>query len=267
MRRCASLAMLCVVAIAACDKNARQDITAPAAGANVKFFNFSVGSPGVNFYAGASKVTAITSTLCAPPNDTTAVCRANGVESTVGTGYNAAADGALYSEITPGQVTFAGKIAAVTDNGLAVATAATSVDNSKYYSFYMSGIYNTTTKTTDAFIIEDPIPSVPDFTQAYVRFVNAISNSQPMALYVKNTVTGTETAIGAAATYKTAGVFTAVPAAAYDLASRASGSSTNLITRTAVSFVAGHVYTVTAYGDMTATTGTAKPGLDNTANR
>jgi hypothetical protein len=267
MNRYASLALLCVAAVAACDKNARRDITVPAVGANVKFFNFGVGAPGVNFFANTTKLTAISSTSCQPPNDTTSVCTTAGVPSTTGTGYNAAASGALYNEVPVGQVTLAGEIAATTDNGLPVASVATSVDNAKFYSFYMSGIYDGTAKKSDAFIVEDPIPTITDFTQAYVRFVNAISNSQPMTLYAKSSVTGTETAIGATIAYKAAGVFTAVPAASYDLNTRAAGSSTNLITRLAVSFVAGHIYTVTAYGDMTSVVTATKPGLDNTANR
>ena len=48
-----------------------------------------------------------------------------------------------------------------------------------------------------------------DYTVAYVRFVNAISNAAPMTLYAKHTTTLTETAVGGAVTYKSAGAFTA----------------------------------------------------------
>src|SRR3954470_1291075 len=99
MNRYASLALaLCAVtAIAACGDKAAQDISAPLVGANVKFANYSVGSPGVNFYANTTKMTAISSTSCQPPNDTTTVCRTNGVESTTGTAYNALGSGGLYN--------------------------------------------------------------------------------------------------------------------------------------------------------------------------
>jgi hypothetical protein len=45
--------------------------------------------------------------------------------------------------------------------------------------------------------------------------------------------------------------------------------TTNAIARTAVSFSAGKVYTISARGDMTvvSTTATNRPFLDNTANR
>jgi len=97
--------------------------------------------------------------------------------------------------------------------------------------------------------------------------VNAISNSQPMTLYVKGSTATSEIAVGSAVAYKNAGAFTPVPADVYELDTRTAGSSTNLITRTAVSFVAGHMYTVTARGDMTSSATATKPALDNTANR
>jgi hypothetical protein len=254
-------------AVVACDKNGRQDISAPEVGAAVKFFNFGVGTPGVNFYANTQKMTAISSTSCQPPNDTTSVCRSAGIESTVGTAYGAAGSGALYTQVPAGQVTLAGKIAAATDNGLAIASLSSSVDAGKFYSYFVSGIYDASGKKADAFIIEDPIPTTIDQTQAYIRFVNAISNSVPMVLYGKSTTTGTEAALGGAIAYKAAGTFTAVQGGVYDLNTRAVGSTTNIITRTAVSFSAGHVYTVTARGDAVSTVTANKPALDNTANR
>jgi hypothetical protein len=263
-----SLALLVsAVVLAACDKNGRQDITGPVNGALVKFQNFGVGTPGVNFYAGTEKVTAIGSANCAPPNDTTAVCQSTGNEATTGTAYSQFGNGALYNEIAAGQTTLTGQIATVTDKNLVIATAAATLANGKFYSYFVSGIYDGTAKKADAFVVEDPIPTISDYTQAYVRFVNAISNSQPMTLYAKSTLTGTEVAAGSTVAYEAAGAFTSLPAGVYDLNTRTSGSSTNLITRTAASFVAGHVYTVTARGDMVSTVTANKPALDNTANR
>ena len=254
-------------AVAACDKNGRQDITAHEVGAAGKFFNFGVGAPGVNFYGNTQKLTAISSTSCQPPNDTTSVCRSAGIESTVGTGYGAAGSGGLYIQVPAGQVTLAGKIAAATDNGLAIASVPATLETGKFYSYFVSGIYDATGKKADAFVLEDQLPTTIDPTQAYVRFVNAISNSSPMQLFAKNTTTGTEVSLGNAIAYKAGGAFTALPGGVYDLNTRAAGSSTNLITRLAVSFSAGHVYTITARGDMVSTVTANKPALDNTANR
>jgi hypothetical protein len=60
-----------------------------------------------------------------------------------------------------------------------------------------------------------------------------------------------------------------VPAAVYDLTARYSGSNTALSVATAVSFVAGRVYTVSVRGDLTVTSTTAvtRPILTAVANR
>jgi len=55
----------------------------------------------------------------------------------------------------------------------------------------------------------------------------------------------------------------------YNLAARYPDSTSNAITRTGVSFLAGRIYTIGARGDITvtSTTATNRPILDNTANR
>ena len=259
--------MLCAAVVAACGDKTTQNITAPVSGALVKFFNFGVGAPGVNFYANTLKVTGVSSSNCSPPNDTTTVCRTTGNESTTGTVYSGAADGGLYSEVPVGAVALAGKITATTDNGLAVATVNTSLTNGNFYSYYLSGIYDPVGKASDAFIVTDSMPTL-DQNNVYVRFVNAISSSQPMTLYAKLQLTGAETGLGTTTqAYKAAGAFTMLAPGVYDLNTRTAGSAVNVVTRTSVSFVAGHVYTVTARGDMTSGVAANKPALDNTANR
>lgn len=257
MKRLRSLAaLLCATAaLAACEKDAVQDITMPLPGASVRFFNFGVNAPSVNFYANDTKMTAISSTT--------------GAESTTGTAYGAVGSAGLYAAIQPGQYKLTGRISATVDKDLPISSVDATLVEGKSYSYYMSGFYNTTTKQVDAFVVEDNFPSQPDFSGATVRFVNAISNSQPMTMYAKNTTTGQEVAIGGPVAYKTAGAFVVVPGAVYDLSTRVAGSSTNAIARTAVSFSAGRVYTITARGDMTvtSTTATNRPFLDNTANR
>jgi len=275
MNRYGSLAvLLCAAALASCDykKNAVQDITGPLPVAGIKFFNFGVNAPGVNFYAGNTKVTAISSASCTTPPLSDA-CTTTGIESTTGVVYGGVGAGGLYSGMAPGQYTFSGKIAAATDKDLAISNVAATVADGKYYSFYQSGIYNTTAKTVDAFIVEDPFPAEIDYTVAYVRFVHAISNANPMTLYAVNTSTATEVAVGAAVAYMAGGAFTALPNGVYNLSTRYAGASTNAMTRTAVSFVAGRVYTITARGDITVaptTTGCVAANrtcLDNTLNR
>jgi hypothetical protein len=256
IKRYLSLAgLVTAAALSACDfeKNAVQDIAGPAPASRIKFFNFGVSTPGVNFYANDRKMTAITS--------------ATGAESTTGVASGLAASGGFYNGIEPGTYAVTGKIAATTDKDLAISNVSATIASGKFYSYFISGIYNTTAKTADAFIVEDPVPA-QDFSVAYVRFVNAISNSQPMVLSLRNTATTTVTAIGGAVAYKGAGAFVAVPEGVYDLSTRVTGASTDAITRTAVTFLEGRVYTIASRGDITVTSTTAatRPQLDNTAN-
>jgi hypothetical protein len=247
--------LLTAAMLSACGSDAVQSITAAPASAAVKFFNFGVGAPGVNLYANETKVTATSSTT--------------GAESATGTAYGNAASGGFYTALAPGQYTFTGRLPATytpaADAGKSISTLGATIADGKYYSLYQSGIYNTTAKTVESFIIDDPIPAV-DYSVAYVRFVNAISNAQPMQLFAKSTVTSSESAVGGLVAYKAAGAFVALPPAAYDLNTRVAGSSTNSVTRTGVSFSAGHVYTVSARGDITSTATATKPALDLTAN-
>jgi Domain of unknown function (DUF4397) len=249
-------AVLCMVAFAACDKNAVQNIAGPAATARVKFFNFGVNAPGVNFYANDTKMTAISSTT--------------GIESTTGVIYGGVGSGGFYSSIEPGSYTLTGKIAATVDKDLVIATVPGTIENGKAYSVYLSGFYNTTTKNSDGFIVEDAFPADIDFAVAHVRFVHASSNANPMQLIATSTTTATLVdTIGGVIAYKGAGAFEAVVPGVYNLATRYAGAGTNAITRAAVSFVAGRVYTIGARGDITvtSTTATNRPFLDNTANR
>jgi hypothetical protein len=199
----------------------------------------------------------------------TAIVSGTGTESTTGITYGGVGASGAYLAIAPGQYTLPGKIAAATDKDLPISTVTTTIEDGKYYSFYMSGFYNSTAKTVDGFVVEDPVVAPTDFSVATVRFVNAISNANPMALFAKDTTSGREYPLGAAVAYKSAGTFTALPAGLYNLSTRYPGSSTNAITRIGVSLFGGRAYTVTARGDITvtSTTATNRPFLDNTASR
>ncbi len=249
--------LLSAFALASCEKNAVQDITGSLPEAQIRFFNFGVNAPGVNFFANENKLTALLS--------------GTGVESTTGTVYGGAGSAGFYSALTPGTYSFSGKIAAATDKDLTISTISSALVAGKAYSLYLSGLYDATGKKSDGFVVEDNFANTYDYSVAYVRFVNAISNSQPMTLFVRDTTVtpATEVPIGAAVAYKAGGTFVAVPVGVYNLSTRVTGSAANVISRSAVSFGAGKVYTVGARGDMTITSTTAvtRPFLDNTANR
>lgn len=250
--------VLAATLFAACDKNSVQDLPLePLLAARVKFFNFGVNAPGVNFYADQQKMTAVQS--------------GTGTEATTGVAYGGVGNGNSYSQLTSGAHTLTGRIAAATDKDLVVATVTGPLDDGKYYSFYMSGFYNTTTKAVDAFLVEDPVSPPTDFTMAYIRFVNTMSNAaNPLRLYAKST-TGDTTAVDtltAGVAYQAATGFVTVPAGIYNLFARYQDSTADKISRTGVTFLGGHMYTIGARGDMTvtSTTATNRPFLDNTTS-
>lgn len=256
MNRCLRiLGACCAVVLSSCGKSAVQTITTAPPASRIKFFNFGPGAPSVNFYVNDTKMTAITSST--------------GAESTSGVAQGSAGSGGFYEGIDPGAYTITGKISAATDKDLAISSVSATIADGKWYSYYISGPYDATAKKAEAFVVEDPVPAI-DNTVAYVRFVNAISNSTAMTLSAKNQTTTAVTPIGAAISYKGAGTFTAIPAGLYDISARATGATTDLVTRTGLSFNVGKVYTIGARGDATlSSTGTSanRPILDNTANR
>ena len=251
-------ALLGTAALVACGEKVERDITAPVPTTSaIRFFNFGVNAPDVQFYAGDQKLTATTSASCQsaanPPvtaNDST--CAEIGIQASTGVEYADAAAGGLYTAIEPGQYTLSGHTVSKSSSGDAIANLPATIEPGKFYSYYLSGFYNGTAKTVDAFIVEDPLPATIDWTMATVRFVNAISNSQPMTLYLVNSETGAESAIGGPVAHKAAGTFTTVAPSAYDLHARDAAGKDKII-RTFIGFLGGHVYTITALGDMTVT--------------
>ena len=157
-------AMLTVAALAACSREGMLTLPSDVPASEVKFYNFALNAPNVNFYANDTKMTAINST--------------SGAESTIGTGYGGVAAGGFYTAAAAGQYTLSGRISAATDNGVTIGSVPATLAAGSAYSFYLSGPYNTTTKTSDAFLVTDALPAM-DYTLAYVRFVNAIFNANP----------------------------------------------------------------------------------------
>jgi len=258
MRYRALGALLCVTALASCDKNSVQVLpNGPLEHSRVKFFNFGVGAPGVNFYANTTKMTAISS--------------ATDTEATTGVAYGNVGNGGAYSAIAPGTYSLTGKIAATVDKNLSIARVDTTIADGKSYSFYMCGFYNATGKTSDAFVLEDAYPSQIDYAVALVRFVHVISNAAPLTLRAANTLTFDTVTVGGGGPvgYKSGSAFTALPPGVYNVFARYTDSTTNKVSLAGVSFIGGRVYTIGARGDITitSTTATNRPFLDNTANR
>jgi Domain of unknown function (DUF4397) len=248
--------LLCAVALAACEKDAVQVLPTDAPqSSRVKFFNYGVGAPGVNFYADETKMTAVVS--------------ATGSEATTGVAYGAVGNGGAYSSIAPGTYSMTGRIAATTDKNLPIATVPGTIGDGKFYSLYLTGFYNAAAKTVDAFVLEDVYPVEIDFSIAQARFVHTVSNANPLTLYAVNTTTGDTLLVADAVAYKSASAFTQLPPGIYNLVARYPGDSLNTIVSTSVTLAGGKVYTIGARGDITVTSTTAatRPLLDNAANR
>lgn len=251
--------------IYSCKKNGLQviDQSIESSTPQIKYFNFGVNAPSVNFYANGVKVSAALS--------------ATGVESTNGVSSGGVYPVSNYSLLTAGATAFEAKIpsTAVADANLTIASFNGTLENSKFYTLYLCGIYSTATKKTDAFIVEDKLPA-PDYNTAYVRFVNTVSNATAnMDLYAQNTAVAAspELLLANNVAYKSASNFVAVPVGTYNLFARyPSAPTVNVIARngtSSVAFAGGKVYTIGSRGDITVTSATAtnRPQLDNTANR
>lgn len=268
------IALLGAAALVACGDKAEKNIAGPVPSTSaIRFFNFSVNAPTVQFFANDQQVTATNTGSCngaknPPVTATDSTCLAIGIQSATGISYGSVAAGGLYTAIDPGQYTFTGRQMSTKGPTATISTAPVTIESGKYYSYYQSGIYNATTKTSDAFVVEDVLPATVDWSKSLVRFVNAIGNSTPMTLVAVDTL-GNSTNLGGAVAYKSAGAFTALTPAPYDLHARDANGADKIV-RTFVTFMPGHVYTITARGDMTvSSTGTAtnRPFLDNTANQ
>ena len=265
MMRIRALAVLLGAgALAACEKNAVQEISSPISGAFVRFHNYGVNVPGVNFYANEQKLSGISSTSCTPlPADAT-TCTTTGVESTTGVAYRAVAMGGNYAQVAPGQYTLSSRIAATTDKGLAVSSISSTLESGKFYSYFTSGIYNATTKKADAFMIEDALPTSFDYTKAYIRVVNASSNAPTISMSTKLQGSTEVVAVATNLAYKAASPIVTVTPGATDITVTI-GTTTTTFTNVGLS--GGHVITLALSGDATVTTGATALALNASANR
>ncbi len=244
--------------VGACEKNAVQKIDTTADGAFVRFYNFALSAPSVNFYVNDVKVTATNS--------------ASGTEAI--TGVNAGgifpANNNYLALKTTGTVSFKAftPTTAVVDPNINVTNIAGEISEGKYYSFFTSGVYDAVSKTTSGFILEDVLPAV-DTAFAYVRFVNTVPNAtNGFDLKAVNTATLAESVITAPIVYQATSTYTRIPNGVYNLtATSISSPANNTITRASVSFVKGFVYTIASRGDALITTGANAKSLDLTRNR
>jgi hypothetical protein len=263
-------AMLFSAAFYSCKKNDVVNFDQPLTESTtqIKYYNFGVNAPNVNYFANDIKVTGTVSATGA--ETATGGITSGGVYPT-----------SNYSVLSSNTYAIKAQIptVAATNPGVVINTLNAKVESNKFYSYYTCGIYNTTDKTADAFITEDQLPAI-DYNTAYVRFVNTVSNATAgFNLYARNTLipNSADILVATNVAYKGASSFVAIPTGTYELYARYAATPTvNTIPRNAtlgggtVAFANGKVYTISSRGDMAVpTTGTAtnRPLLDNTANR
>ena len=261
--------LLSVTSLAACERNAVQSITAPVSGAFIRFQNYGVNAPGVNFYANEQKLTAISSASCSPPpaaTDTAAVrrCATTGIEATTGVVYGNSASGGNYEMLSPGQYKLTGRVAATIDNGLPVSTVDAQLAEGNFYSYYISGIYNATTKTSDAFLIEDALPTSFDYTRSYVRIVNASANAGAISASSKLQGSADMVTLATGLAYRSASPFAIVAPGLTDLTVTVNGASVTFANQ---NFLGGHVLTLALRGDAISTSTITRLALTGSYNR
>ncbi len=260
-----AIALTSFMMLSSCKKNAVVDITTPYSGAQFKFYNFAINAPSVNFYVNDVKTAATSS--------------ATGFEAAAGTGYGGVTpvrgysltpegNGVVFKAITSS--TMVSVPATGQGPSIEVASATADVKNGKNYSFYTSGIYDYTTKKSDAFIIEDILPAA-DTSIAYIRLVNPGHNTSTLSLELTQTfnvpgnpplVVVTTPITGIA--YKAASVYIAVKQGAYSLR-LIDAASGKVVTRAATVFLKERLYTFTLRGNLI--TGVPAAFLDFTENR
>jgi hypothetical protein len=255
-----SAVLLLSTIIYSCDKTDIQTIDAPVKATGIKFFNFAVSSPVVNYFANDIKVSSAVSTTGAESGTT---------GLTYGTVYPA---NNAYATIDPGLYDFKAtrpSTAAAADRNVVLNKLTANVAEGKSYSLYMCGFYNSTAKTTDAFLMEDVLPPI-DTGFAYVRFVHVSPNANPIDFYMRlKEAPGTEISVAKNIAFKSGSAFVKVPQGVYSLIVRYVNTAGDVVIRDDVSALKSNVYTFSLRGDITigGTTDAKRRFIDNTPNR
>ena len=246
--------------IVSCKEEAVLNINEPIVGARVKLYNFAINAPTVNFYSSDTKISAVLS--------------ATGVESINGVsfgnvyptiGYGLSPEGQrLFKAITPSTIT-------TTTPNMTIATVSAEVVNDKFYSVFVSGIYNTTYKKAEMFVVEDNFPKGLDTAATYIRLVNTVFNTSTLKAVLTRTTTVTgqpnlveNFTLADAVPYKGASPFMAFKPGAYSI-TVTDATTGKVVSRAAISLLRERVYTLALRGNLI--TGAPAPAIDFTTNQ
>jgi len=260
------IATLGLVLLNACGKQTTfpDIIREPSANhGQVRFYNFVMNGPTVNFYANGIKSTSIVS--------------ATGEEAATGVGWGGTHPSIGYVEIPVGTNV---KIDAITPKNmvipanninnyekslLAASLTIPKVEGLKQYSVYLCGLWDKVTQKGKAFYIEDQLPGV-DTSKVFMRFVNSgVEEAGPLRFVVTNR----DTLIGSfiiseSIPYATATSFVAVPYGVYDL--KLYTMQGDSLIRNGITLNPDRVHTFALRGNILSKTPIA-PFIDNVQNR
>lgn len=248
--------------ILSCKEEAVLNINEPIVGARIKLYNFAVSGPTVNFYSGETKVSAVLSA--------TGVESINGINFGAvypGTGYGLSPEGQReLKAVTPSTIT-------TTTPNMTIATVSANLVNDKFYSVFVSGLYNTTDKKADMFVVEDDFPKGLDTAKTYIRLVNPGYNTTTIKAVLTKTTTITglppvveDFPLASGIPYKGASPFVAFKPGSYAITVTDAGSG-KVVTRAATVFLKERVYTLALKGNLVTATPAVAPVIDFTTNQ
>lgn len=229
----------------------------------VRFYNFVMNGPTVNFYANGVKSTGITSTT--------------GKEAANGVGWGGTHPNIGYVEIPAGNnVT----IESITPKNMLIPTnninnyeggivtsslVIPKIEPLKQYSVYLSGYWDKINKNSKSFYIKDEMPGV-DTASVFMRFVNS---GVEEAGDLKFVVTSRDTLVGTIVIdekipYGTASKFVAVPYGTYNL--KVYTTKGDSLIRNGIVLNPDRVHTFALRGNILSKSPIA-PWIDNVQNR
>lgn len=229
----------------------------------VRFYNFVINGPQVEFYANGVKSTSRVSTT--------------GQQASTGLGYGATHPNIGYVEIPAGENILIEAITPPTylipannvnnygQNLLAASLIVPKIEALKTYSIYLCGYWDKVAQKGNAFIIDEVMPGV-DTASTFIRFVNSgTEQAGPLRFAVTNTRDTLVGTIGIAeeVPFAKGSPFVAVPYGTYDLKLyTATGDS---LIRRGIALSPDRVHTFALRGDILAKT--PAPWIDNIQNR
>lgn len=237
----------------------------PGDEAQVRFYNFGINSPSVNFYADNVKITASQSLT--------------GEMASTGVSFGATYPSIGYVEVPGGQNI---NLFSKTPTTLVIPTnnvnnykqdtevsnmVVPKLESKKQYSLFIAGYFDKNTHKAESFIISDELPP-SDTSKVFIRFVNSgVAEAGTLSVKIsrmKGTEVLSEEIVDPALAFKSATEFKGFPYGTYKFTIIPSNATNRTWERT-ITLNRDRVHTIAIRGDLRNTS--PAPLLDNTQNR